>query len=117
MKTNSIMLKDMENSVLGVWVAHGEGKVEDIVDDTLEYYPVRYVDYKNDITTKYPENPNGSKFGIAGLCSRDGRHLAMMPHPERGVITWQNPWFLLNGVIIDFILGKKCLIMLTIGVV
>ena len=71
---------------------HGEGKVEDIVDDTLEYYPVRYVDYKNDITTKYPENPNGSKFGIAGLCSRDGRHLAMMPHPERGVITWQNPW-------------------------
>ena len=54
MKIVSIMLKDMENSVLGVWVAHGEGKVEDIVDDTLEYYPVRYVDYKNDITTKYP---------------------------------------------------------------
>lgn len=26
-KTNSIMLKDMEGSVLGVWVAHGEGKL------------------------------------------------------------------------------------------
>lgn len=25
-KTNSIMLKGMEKSTLGVWVAHGEGK-------------------------------------------------------------------------------------------
>ena len=42
--------------------------------------------------TRYPFNPNGSPDGIAGLCSSDGRHLAMMPHPERGVMMWQWPW-------------------------
>ena len=26
------------------------------------------------------------------MCSKDGRHLAMMPHPERCVLSWQWPW-------------------------
>jgi len=30
--------------------------------------------------------------GVAGICSKDGRHLAMMPHPERCVLPWQWPW-------------------------
>ena len=55
-KSNSIMLKDMEDSVLGVWVAHGEGNIVDIKEDT-EMYPVRYVDNNNYSTTKYPDNP------------------------------------------------------------
>ena len=37
---------------------------------------------------EYPANPNGSPFGIAGVCSPDGRHLAMMPHPERCIRPW-----------------------------
>ena len=40
----------------------------------------------------YPYNPNGSDGGIAGLRSGDGRHLAMMPHPERTVLDWQCAW-------------------------
>ena len=40
------------------------------------------------------------------MCSKNGRHLAMMPHPERGVITWQNHEFLKNGKVIDFIRKK-----------
>lgn len=36
-------------------------------------------------------NPNGSPLGIAGLSSEDGRHLAMMPHPERCTQLWQWP--------------------------
>ncbi len=85
------MLSGMEKSVLGIWVAHGEG---------LAYFPdkkmfrecehglapVRYVDDDSKITEAYPFNPNGSPAGIAGLCSPDGRHLAMMPHPERAVL-------------------------------
>ena len=27
--------------------------------------------------------------GFAGLCSADGRHLALMPHPERVFLPWQ----------------------------
>lgn len=30
--------------------------------------------------------------GIAGICSFDGRHLALMPHPERSIFTWQWPY-------------------------
>ncbi|MDR0412275.1 MAG: phosphoribosylformylglycinamidine synthase subunit PurQ, partial [Dysgonamonadaceae bacterium] len=37
----------------------------------------------------YPGNPNGSDYAIAGLCSKDGRHVAMMPHLERSVFPWQ----------------------------
>ena len=37
----------------------------------------------------YPANPNGSPEGLAGICSADGRHLAMMPHPERAMFPWQ----------------------------
>jgi phosphoribosylformylglycinamidine synthase len=53
---------------------------------------VRYVDDDGAITESYPFNPNGSLAGIAGLCSPDGRHLAMMPHPERTVLLWQWAW-------------------------
>ncbi|TFH32569.1 MAG: hypothetical protein E4G97_02285 [Deltaproteobacteria bacterium] len=37
----------------------------------------------------HPFNPNGSVNGIASVCSPDGRHLAIMPHPERTFLKWQ----------------------------
>jgi phosphoribosylformylglycinamidine synthase len=92
------MLKGMEDSVLGIWVAHGEGRAyfpgEDIYKRTEKdnLAPLRYVDDNNEITMKYPFNPNGAFGGIAGLCSHNGRHLAIMPHPERTFLTWQWPW-------------------------
>jgi len=97
LKSPSIMLQGMENSVLGIWVAHGEGlayfpdkKMFNECEHGLA--PLRYVDDDSKITEAYPFNPNGSPAGIAGLCSPDGRHLAMMPHPERTVLTWQWGW-------------------------
>lgn len=48
--------------------------------------PIRYVDDQHNITEVYPFNPNGSPEGIASLCTPDGRHLAIMPHPERFVL-------------------------------
>jgi phosphoribosylformylglycinamidine synthase len=97
LKSPSIMLKGMENSVLGIWVAHGEGMAyfpDEKMFRECEYglAPVRFVDDESKITEAYPFNPNGSPAGIAGLCSTDGRHLAMMPHPERSVLTWQWGW-------------------------
>jgi phosphoribosylformylglycinamidine synthase len=94
----SILLKGMAGSTLGIWVAHGEGraffpdrkllkKVE-----SLSLAPVRYVDDRREVTMRYPFNPNGSANGIAALCSPDGRHLAIMPHPERTFLTWQWAW-------------------------
>ena len=65
-----------------------------ILDDmkSRNLIPVRYVDDSGTSTTSYPMNPNGSVDGIASLCSEDGRHLAIMPHPERCFLPWQCPW-------------------------
>ncbi|KAL3922965.1 MAG: hypothetical protein SGILL_001923 [Bacillariaceae sp.] len=94
----AIMFNGMEGSSLGVWVAHGEGRFffpDESVHESVKQnnqIPVRYVNDTNEATEAYPFNPNGSPGGIAALCSDDGRHLAIMPHPERAFTTWQYPW-------------------------
>jgi phosphoribosylformylglycinamidine synthase len=30
----------------------------------------------------YPDNPNGSMDGVAGICNDTGRIFGLMPHPE-----------------------------------
>ncbi|XP_065283087.1 phosphoribosylformylglycinamidine synthase [Dermacentor albipictus] len=91
----AVMLKGMEGSILGVWVAHGEGRFEFRQDALLEQMEaqqlvgMRYVDDAGRATEEYPLNPNGSPRGVAALCSKDGRHLAIMPHPERCSLPWQ----------------------------
>jgi phosphoribosylformylglycinamidine synthase len=94
----SIFFRGMEGSSLGVWLAHGEGRFyfpdESVKTNVIENHlaPIRYVNDTNEVTEEYPFNPNGSPCGIAALCSLDGRHLAMMPHPERTFLPWQWPW-------------------------
>ena len=95
----SILLRGMESSVLGIWVAHGEGRffcadasvLQEIQQQNLA--PIRFADDTGIITERYPANPNGSPLGIAALISSDGRHLAMMPHPERLFLRWQWPFW------------------------
>lgn len=97
-KSPSIMLSGMENSILGIWVAHGEGRFTFRNDEILQKLKknhclaIKYTDDFGNPTEKYPFNPNGSIEGIAGICSMDGRHLALMPHPERCSQMWQWPW-------------------------
>jgi len=94
----AVMLQGMEGSSLGVWVAHHEGHChfpsKEIHNWVLEnnLAPLCFVDEDNNPTEVYPFNPNGSPGGITALCSEDGRHLAMMPHPERAFQTWQLPY-------------------------
>lgn len=94
----AVMFKGMQGSSLGIWVAHGEGRFhfpDPTVYDEIKsknLIPLRYVNDTNQVTEEYPFNPNGSPGGIAALCSEDGRHLALMPHPERVFETWQWPW-------------------------
>ncbi len=94
----AIMFEGMRGARLGIWVAHGEGRAffpnPGVLErvGTLNLAPLRYVDDAGGVTEAYPFNPNGSPKGIAGLCSEDGRHLAMMPHPERVFLNWQWGW-------------------------
>ncbi|WP_279172922.1 phosphoribosylformylglycinamidine synthase [Tannerella forsythia] len=82
-KNHSIMLGSLSGTKLGVWIAHGEGRFEFPYDEK-QYHIVAKYSYDG-----YPANPNGSPWAVAGVCSADGRHLAMMPHPERSIFPWQ----------------------------
>ncbi len=94
----ALMLRGMADSVLGVWMANGEGRLHCPDPQILAeaqaqaLTPIRLVDDAGEPTEEYPFNPNSSVLGITALCSPDGRHLAMMPHPERAFLKWQWPW-------------------------
>lgn len=81
-KNNSVMLSSLEGATLGVWISNGEGK-----------FKLPYTEDKYNIVAKYgyeqyPANPNDSDFNTAMLCDASGRHLASMPHIERGTFPW-----------------------------
>ena len=88
----------MSGSILGIWSAHGGGRLHcpnpQILHDARQQNltPIAYVDDEGQPTEKYRHNPNGSPLGITAFCSLDGRHLSMMPHPERSFLLWQWPW-------------------------
>jgi len=94
----ALMFRGMAGSVLGIWVAHGEGRAHFPDADVLQrvererLVPLRFANDAGRPTEAYPFNPNGSVRGIAGLCSPDGRHLAVMPHPERTAFKWEWGW-------------------------
>ncbi len=77
-------------------VAHGEGRIvlrEPGIAETLRnahQIVFRYVT-KDGGDAAYPENPNGSDAGIAGLCDPSGQVLGLMPHPERAMFPWHHP--------------------------
>ena len=79
-KSNSIMLKNLEDTTLGIWSAHGEGKFNLKNKEVNIAAKFHY--------NEYPGNPNGSDKSTAAICSKDGRHLAIMPHLERSIFPW-----------------------------
>jgi phosphoribosylformylglycinamidine synthase len=86
-ENKSVMLQSLSGSRLGIWAAHGEGKF---------CFPKPVVQYNIALQYSYdayPANPDGSPQGVAAICSNDGRHLAMMPHPERGIYPWNWPYY------------------------
>lgn len=79
----SVMLGSLSGNKLGVWIAHGEGRFSLPLPEDQYNIVLKYT------YNEYPGNPNGSDYSAAGICSADGRHLAMMPHPERAFYPWQ----------------------------
>ena len=89
-RNNSVMFGSLSGNKLGLWVAHGEGKFH-LPEAESQYNIIAKYNYPD-----YPANPNGSDYNVAGICSADGRHLAMMPHLERAIFPWQNAWYPAN---------------------
>ena len=96
-ENNSVMFKSLSGTKLGIWVAHGEGKFllkqasegRNSLSESEDQYGI-IAKYNHG---GYPANPNGSDYDVAGICSSDGRHLAMMPHLERAIFPWQCGWY------------------------
>jgi phosphoribosylformylglycinamidine (FGAM) synthase-like amidotransferase family enzyme len=67
---------------------HGEGKLvygdaaQRAVLEARHQVPVRYADAQGRPTEAWPDNPDGSPGGAAGLCDPSGRVFGLMPHPE-----------------------------------
>lgn len=76
-KSPSRMLNELQDTTLGVWTAHAEGRF--VIEGPDVNVAMRYH------YAEYPGNPNGTEGAVAGIVSADGRHLAIMPHPERSV--------------------------------
>ena len=86
-QNNSVMFGSLSGDKFGIWVAHGEGRFS-LPEGESAYNVVAKYSY-----AQYPGNPNGSDYNVAGICSADGRHLAMMPHLERAIFPWQQAYY------------------------
>ena len=82
-QNDSVMFGSLSGKKIGCWVAHGEGKFNLPLAEQ-EYNIVAKYNH-----SEYPANPNGSAYNVAAIASKDGRHLAIMPHPERTQFPWQ----------------------------
>ncbi|HCR87521.1 MULTISPECIES: phosphoribosylformylglycinamidine synthase [Psychrobacter] len=96
-RTKSILFKGMQDSILPIAVAHGEGyaTLDNTEIDGMAKHgqlAMRFVDSQGHPTETYPLNPNGSVGGVTGLCSTDGRVTIMMPHPERTLRAYNHSW-------------------------
>lgn len=92
-----------EGQVLRMPIAHGEGRLlfpkeketellKKLADEDMVVF--RYCDKNGKVADgKYPTNPNGSTYDIAGICNREGNIFGLMPHPERAMFWWQQPDF------------------------
>ncbi len=95
-KNNSPFLVGLNDEIIWLPVAHGEGKfltdekiLKKVEENNLAAF--RYVDEKGQPTQKYPDNPNGALNATSGITDTTGRILGMMPHPECFVRIEQHP--------------------------
>jgi phosphoribosylformylglycinamidine synthase len=112
-----------KGEILQFPVAHGEGRFifptemqQDYIDKLYENDQLvfRYVNSDGSFPEGEPwVNPNGALHDIAGICSREGNVLGLMPHPERAYYSLQMPdwtkkklqaehgdgWYFFNSII------------------
>jgi phosphoribosylformylglycinamidine synthase I len=82
----NIFVKDIENAIYKIPIAHGEGRyyADEQTLNRLEQNGqiiLRYCDEQGNTTQE--ANPNGSVRNIAGICNESRNVFGMMPHPER----------------------------------
>ncbi|MDC0948532.1 phosphoribosylformylglycinamidine synthase [Gammaproteobacteria bacterium] len=95
---DNAFFSSLAGAEIPVSVAHAEGRFVFPEEASLQAIEanrqvvMRFVDSKGGPAQRYPQNPNGSPHGIAGIGSADGRVAVVMPHPERNHRTLANSW-------------------------
>ncbi len=84
--SNTILTQGLENQILKIPIAHGEGRyfanAETLADlEANKQIIFRYCNEEGE--EKGDFNPNGSVNNIAGICNKERNVFGMMPHPER----------------------------------
>lgn len=86
-KSPCVFTRGQGPALLELPARHGEGRL--ILDPSIaevvareHRVPVYYADASGAPTEVWPDNPNGSAGGMAGLCDQTGRVFGLMPHPE-----------------------------------
>jgi phosphoribosylformylglycinamidine synthase subunit PurQ / glutaminase len=82
----NVFIKDNEDNIFKIPVAHGEGLYyagESILNELEANDQVifRYCDENGKVVAD--ANPNGASRNIAGICNKNRNVFGMMPHPER----------------------------------
>ena len=90
--SNSILFSGMQDSVMPIAIAHGEGRASFKSKLAEKNITMQYVDHFGNSSQIYPHNPNGSENAAAAICDESGRITIMMPHPERVFRAVQNSW-------------------------
>ena len=76
-----------KDAVIPIPIAHGEGRYasadDEIIRKIKENMVFQYCDKEGNVLEKFPINPNGSVFNIAGISNKKGNVVSIMPHPER----------------------------------
>lgn len=88
--SKNVFIKDQEESIFKIPIAHGEGRyyADQKTLDGLEangQVIFRYCDENGKLTAS--ANPNGAIRNIAGICNKTRNLFGMMPHPERACST------------------------------
>ena len=85
--THSILSSALEkDQVLKIPIAHAEGRFYAKADELESIVANKQIvfEYCDELGSVNSENnPNGSLNNIAGVCSKNGNIVGMMPHPER----------------------------------
>lgn len=88
---------DDDGGTVPIPVAHGEGRFVTASEETAAALgagrgvAVCYATPDGRTAEAFPDNPNGSSHGIAGVTNPAGNVLALMPHPERAAWLYQVP--------------------------
>ncbi len=109
-----VFTRGLGDALLEVPSRHGEGKMvfaDEAQRARLEaahLIPVRYVDHRGLPTEEWPDNPNGSPGGAAGLCDVSGRVFGLMPHPEAFLYPENHPdWIVRRDRQVSSVLGAR----------